>query len=73
MGTFANGEESEDPDEIAFHQGQHFLQRLKQSTGTEMNILNILTSTCYLLKYTVATLLCLLYQYVWEHPPEYEG
>ena len=48
--AFAN---SEDPDEMppnaAFHQGLHYLLRLKQSSGTEIHH-NLESSTCDLLK-----------------------
>ena len=48
MGTLAN---SEYPDEMqhnaAFHQGLHYLVRLKQPSGTEIHP-NLESSTCYL-------------------------
>ena len=51
MGTLAN---SEDPDEMqhnaAFHQGLHYLLRLKQPSRTEIHH-NSETSTCDPLKY----------------------
>ena len=46
MDTFVN---SEDPNAMqhyaAFHQGPHFLLRLKQSSGTEFNILSLVPVT----------------------------
>ena len=50
MGTLAN---SKDPDEMqhnaAFHQGLHYLLRLKQSLGTKINN-HLENSTCAPLK-----------------------
>ena len=52
MGTWAN---SEDPDEMqhntAFHQGLHYLLRLRQPSGTEIHH-NLESSTCAPFKYT---------------------
>ena len=55
MGTLAS---SEDPAEMqynaVFHQGQHCLPRLKQSSGTEIHN-NLENSTCDPLKYTIGS------------------
>ena len=71
MGTLAN---SEDPDEMqhyaAFHQGLHYLLRLKQPSGTKTPG-NLENSTCDPFKYTMGSPMY-LYQCVWKNPPEYK-
>ena len=65
---------SEDPDEMqhnaAFHPGLHYLLRLKQPSETETHN-NLENSTCDPLEYTMGSPI-LLYQYVWESPPDYK-
>ena len=58
----------------AFHQGQHFLPRLKQSSGSELYSINhnLENPTSDPLS-TQWTILYLLYQYVWDNPLEYKG
>ena len=51
MGTLANsGDTDEMPQNAAFHQGLHFLQRSNQSSGAEMHR-NLGVLTCEPLKY----------------------
>ena len=46
MHTLANSEDSDEmPQKVSFHQGLHCLQRLKQSSWTEVN-LNLKILTC---------------------------
>ena len=71
MGSLAN---TDDPGEmqqhnVAFHQGLHCLLRSKQTSGTEIHH-NLETFTCDPFKYKIGNPY-LLYQYVWENPPEY--
>ena len=72
MGTLAN---SEDPDEMqhnaAFHQGLHYLLRLKQLSGIEIyhNLENLPLTP----KSAQWAVINLLYQCVWENPSEYKG
>ena len=58
---------SVDPDEMqhyaAFHQGLHWLVRLKQPSGTEIHH-NLENSTCAPLKYTMDILIINLRQYI---------
>ena len=64
----------EDPDEmhynVAFHQGLHDLLRLKQSSATQLHILE--NATCDPLNYTMGSPI-LLHPYVLENPSEYKG
>ena len=72
MGTLADNEGPDEmPQKAAFHQGLHFLMRLKQFSGTEMHHnLEIQTYGPLNIQWTI---LSLLHLYVWENPTEYKG